>query len=67
MSATTITLRRDDWHLIASALVAEIEHSNDYCRDADDSTDEGREDIIAERKRGERLEDLRTEVLSSIR
>ena len=62
---TTINLRNDDWHLVAAALEAEMEHSNDYCKDMDDATEDARQAIIAERKRYARLEGIREYILSA--
>ena len=62
---TTIALRNDEWHLIASALESEIEHSNDYCKDLDGTSEDEREAIISERKRGAALEAMREYILSA--
>lgn len=64
-SDTSISLRNDEWHLIASALEAEIEHSNDYCKEMDYSDEDGRQAIINERKRGAALEAMREYILSA--
>lgn len=57
---TTIGFRTDDWHLIAEALEAEIEHSNDLVRDSEDEIT-----IHYERRRQARLEALREHILSA--
>lgn len=66
MTDVTITLRADDAALLLSAVDAELEHINDSIKfmDGRDLDPEGREEVIDERKRQNRLEAIREYILS---